>query len=446
MKRIPQQTGASLVMIIVVTAILITLAASMVALVTNAQSSRNRDRHRAQTFNVAEAALDDGLARVAANWPDEPWKSLAWGTVQENEFKDSYASAANGLQAQYPTLRVKEWFYDNSNKPLPVDNVIDSTDYTYDANGDGMMYVEVQAQDGNRSSRIRALVQRQMRSPGIPRGVPWYNYNHLKAHGGSTVFAVDVDFPPPADVAVKAYVGRAVLDGDPNGDYTVDGSNSPAANVTVYVGGVAWDGDGMNKPLADMTNVLIHQPVPPLSSIIYPDFITELKRLAMSAKPTNYYDDASKISAIDANNGATPTSANDPNSIPWQNTALNDLSGIVWVDATSLPKKTYSVQLKKQWNSPLHPGILAVDGNLSWYGNESANYYGLIYATGSVTGLGNMKVHGIIISASGSCDLGGIQSVSYNDEVWRNLFRLLTASSRIVPNTWREVPPLPGVF
>lgn len=442
MKRISQQAGASLVMIIAVTAILAILAAAMVVLVSNAQSSRNRDRHRAQTFNVAEAALDDGLARLAANWPTLSSLSPVWGTTEEEAFKGSYASAANGLQAQYLTLRVKERFYDNSNSTN--DTVIDWNDYKWDQNGDGMMYVEVQAQDGNRSSRIRALVQQQMRSPGIPRGMPWYNYNHLKAQGGSTVFAVDALFPPPSGVPVKAYVGRAVLDGNPDGDYTVAGSNRPAANVIVYVGGKAWDGN-TNQPLADLTNVLTDQPVPPLNSVIYPDFITELKSLAKSATPTNYYAGSSAISGIDAMNGATPTDAADPNSIPRQNTALNDLSGIVWVDANaaSLP---YNIQVKKQWNSPRHPGILVVDGNLAMNGSESANYYGLIYTTGSVTVSGTMKFHGIIISAGGSCDLGGDQTVCYNDEVWKNLFGLLTASARIVPNTWRELPPLPGVF
>jgi len=47
--------------------------------------------------------------------------------------------------------------------------VIDPTDYTYDDNGDGLMYVEVQAQDGKRSTRLRVLVERQVRSSGIKR-------------------------------------------------------------------------------------------------------------------------------------------------------------------------------------------------------------------------------------------------------------------------------------
>lgn len=442
MKRISEQTGASLIMIIAVTAVLVVLAASMVALVTNAQSSRDRDRHRAQTFNVAEAAMDDGLARLANDWPTDSTKSPVWGPPQETAFKNSFASDTNGLQAQYPTLRVKEWFYDNSDRN--GNNVIDSDDYTYDKNGDRLMYVEVQAQDGGRSTRLRALAQRQTRSPGIPRGMVWYNYAELRATGGSVVFGVDTDGWPPSGVGLKAYVGRIAVDTAkpvPNGvGYFLATGSVSAPDVTVYVGGKAWN-DHIDNPLVD-SKVLIEQPVPTLGEVVYPDFITSLKTMAQSSTPSNYYTDTSELDKHLS--GFVRSDPNDANSITPSPpiTSNDDLSGIVYVDLGGT--RTWNPNLKEQWNSPDYPGILVVDGNVEMNGMEATNYYGLIIATGHIVFRGTMKVHGILISAKGSCDLSGAQTACYNDKVWQNLYRLLTASARVVPNTWRELQPLPA--
>jgi len=434
--RNSRQTGASLVLILGVSAILFVLALATFALVANAQFSRNRDRHRAMTFNAAEAAVDDALARLAASWPQTQSMSPVWGPAQEQAFKTSYLG--EGLAAQYPTLRIKELFYDNSNKPVPVDNIIDATDYTYDAGGpngipDGQMYVEVQAQDGTRSTRIRVLAQRQPVSLPIPRGVVFYTAGDLETSGGSEVFAVDPGYGPPPGVQVTALVGN---------DYVANGSAESPTVVTYYGGAYS----GPATPL--VLQAPPDSPVPPLGIMLDPAVLDNLKGAASTATPTNYYTSVSS-GHPDEKAGFTQAFPGMPETIepmPPDSTE-DDLSGLVYIEPT-VPNNPINWQFKHQWNSPQHPGILIVDGDsLKSEGMEAADYYGLVYVNGGLQQLGNVKVHGMVIcSGAGLADLTGSQNILYNDEVWRNLSQAYTASVRIVPNTWRELKPLMGVF
>lgn len=426
MKRYSSQTGASLILIIAVTAIVVVLSTAMVALVANAKNTRIRDRQRAQTFNAAEAAVDYALAQLAAGWPKTESMKFVWGATQEQAFKDSYL--ANGLATQYPNLRVKWWFYDNTNNPIPADNVIDSTDYNYDRGGpaspttpDGLLYVEVQAQDGAKSTRIRVLAQRQPVSLGLPRAVPFYTAGKLETAGGSEVFGVDPDPPLPDLMQVKAYVGD---------DYESHGGASSTSVVT-YVGGDATLVPGKVYP---------NRPdVPPLAGVLNPAIIDSLKSAAQSASPTNYYTSGSQV---DEKSGFTRTNSADPESIvPLPpDTTKDDLSGLVYIKTTG----AINFEPKNQYNSPSYPGILIIDGADVMFTSNGV-YYGLIYVTGGTTDLGTLDVHGMVISAGGNvCKLSGSEILNYNDRVWQNLSQMYTASVRIVPNTWRELQPLPA--
>ena len=109
------------------------------------------------------------------------------------------------------------------------------------------------------------------------------------------------------------------------------------------------------------------------------------------------------------------------------------MSGLVYVKTSS----AINWQVKGQWNTPKRPGILVIDGApLKVAGNSACDYYGLVYLTHGTTDLGGIRVHGIVISASGQCELGGNQTLNYNRDVWENLSGTITASVRIVPNTW----------
>jgi hypothetical protein len=69
-------------------------------------------------------------------------------------------------------------------------------------------------------------------------------------------------------------------------------------------------------------------------------------------------------------------------------------------------------------------------------------YYGLIFVDGGATDLGNVRVHGAVLCAgAASSKLGGSQTISYNDKVWMKLNEQITLAAKIVPNSWREIPP-----
>jgi hypothetical protein len=256
---------------------------------------------------------------------------------------------------------------------------------------------------------------------GLPGDFVFYGAGDLWSHGGSVVFGVDPGSEPEEGEQIKAYVGS---------DYTNSGSAVASPMVVTYVAGTA----------ESMPNVFPGSTIPPLESVLNSG-ILETLRLAATATG-NYYTSGTDV---DEKNGFTPTVPGDPESIEPMppDTTLDNLSGLVYVDTSS----DVNWEVKGQWNTPRRPGILVIDGApLRVAGNSACDYYGLVYLTHGTTDLGGMRVHGIVISASGQCELGGNQTLNYNRDVWENLNGTVTASVRIVPNTWRELPPLAGAF
>ena len=428
MRRRRQETGVALIMVVGVITALAIMAAALTALTVNVMHNTARDRQQTKTFNVAEGTLDHALAQLASSWPtSEALKP----TFVPKDFKDRYF--ADGLESQYADLDVQAWFYDNSNEnpaiadpnedPL-LDRAINREDYNWDKNLDGQMYVEVQASNGDRTTLLRALVQRQTISLGLPQGVAFYTASTLWTHGGSTVIGIDAGYEPLDGIGVKGYVGDTSLNA-----YRNSGGSSYDPDVNLYVAGPTGPAIG---------NVHYGQRVPSLDDIMNTAMLDLLKGVA---SPNNYYTDDSKVST----RGFTRTNALDPESITPMppDTSKDDLSGVVFVETTGLVQW----QIRNQFNSPEHPGILVVKG-ASLKLTSGGDYYGIIYVDGGTTDLGNVTIHGALICGGGSgSELGGTQNVSYNDVVWRNLSGMngaggaVTVAAKLVPNSWRELHP-----
>lgn len=413
MRRRRQETGAALIMVVGAIAALAVMAAAITALTVNVKHNTARDRQQTKTFNVTEGVLDHAMAQLASSWPTSD--ALA-PTFVPKDFTDRYLT--EGMESQYADLQVQAWFFDDSNENPLDDEVINSEDYNWDANLNDRMYVEVQASNGDRTTRVRALVERETISLGLPRGVAFYTESTLWSHGGSTVIGIDPGGAPPVGFGVKGYIGDTSANA-----YRNSGGNSFDPAVNLYVAGPTGPG---------IANVHYGQQVPPLDEMINPAMLDLLKGMA---SPSNYYIDASKVST----NGFTRTVASDPESISPMppDTSKDDLSGVVFVETTG----SVQWQIKDQFNSPEHPGILIIKGaDLKL--TSGGDYYGIIFVEGGTTDLGNVTVHGALVCGPGSgSELGGAQNVSYNDKVWLNLSGAVTVAAKLVPNSWRELHP-----
>lgn len=398
MQRYRSQAGATLVMVVGIIAALGIMAASLVALTANSQHNTLNDRQQTRSFAAAEAALDDGMATLSRQWPEEEALAPVFDTTAEDAFTTRYVG--DGGSGEYSDFRVHIWYFDDQD--MNGDAVVNADDYIYDQDGNDRMYVEAQATVGGETTRVRALVQRDTVSFEIPRGTAWYTEGDLRTHGGSEVIGVDAGGEPPPGYAVKGFVG---------GDYTNQGSTSYSPDVSVYIA-TAGTNEG---------NLYFNEPVPGVDEMINPRILDYLQ---MAAQPDNYYTDPSDVS----DHYIPPTLANpEP----------DDLTGLVYIDSTQLAR----YQLHGVFNSEEHPGILIIrGGSLEFTGG--GEYYGIVFVDGGTTDLGNVVVHGAVICAGGaSSELGGSQTIRYNDKVWLNLNEEITLAAKIVPNSWREIPP-----
>jgi hypothetical protein len=400
MSRRRSEGGSTLVLLIGIVAALAILATSLVVLTTNVLSNTSRDRSRAKAFNVTEAAIDHGLFVIGTNWPTKESPVAPLATADFSEFSAS----------EYPGLSVKAVFYDNSDTGGPSgaavkDQKINKYDANYDANGDGYMYVEAQGKVGPKSARIRALAQRSILDLELPRGVAFYTSGQLALNGGG--IAIGVEIPPPGTDNASVYAGQGV---------TSDGSTSLSVAVS--------------PPIEN-------DDVPALGQL-WPDALKDaLRETAMNQD--RYFDDA-----MAAANGYKDAQAMaqaktgmeglvfiaSSTSVKFAgNTVFNGDNGATIDPATGLAKY------------PKPPGILFVDApDLEI--NGTLHYFGLVYCSGKVTFVGNPHIHGILLAegVNMSTKLGGSEALLYNDAVWMKLSNMVTIGSKLVPNTWQELP------
>jgi hypothetical protein len=390
-------------MVIGIVAALAVLAAALTTLTVNARHNTSRDRQQTRSFAAAEAALDDGLARLARLWPETEDLAPTFDAAAEDAFKTRYID--DGNSGEYPIFSVAEWYYDDQD--ANGDEAINVDDYAFDQNQNDRMYVETQVLVGARTTRLRALVQRETISFGIPRGTAFYTDGDLRTNGGSVVIGIDAG-GAPSDAAV-------IVSGMIGGIYDNDGSSNYSEDVTVFVRSGNTEGN-------TVPNVLYDQPVPGTEEKLNPRILDYLK---LVASPDNYYTEPSDVS----DHYIAPTPENpDP----------DDLTGLVFIESTDLAR----FQVHGTFNSVDSPGILVVrGGSLEFTGG--GDYYGIIFVDGGATDLGNVKVHGAVICAGGAdSQLGGSQTILYNDRIWMNLNQEITLAAKIVPNSWREVSPV----
>ena len=368
MNRLRHQRGSSLILIMGVIATLAILAAAIVMLTVNMQGATATDRTQSKAFNIAEAGLDAGQSALWVNWP-----TTTAPTVDAATFRAQFSTS------EFPNPKsgsfIDVQFYDDDGN---LSNPGTRTQYDYDENQNGRMWIESTAATGKRAAKVMALVNKVDYQLQIMPGVALATAGTLTVKGTGNQAVVGYD--PPATAA-------SVYDGtfDPNGQAYMQDGTTRNDNTT-----------------ADYINQNI--------------FPTEVLGNLIQAAGAKHYATQAQI----------PDSAwsTDPRII------VIDGGG---VNAKDIPNTDGSTV----WTED-HPGILIVlNGDMDDTGQKKT-IYGIVYLATGLLLRGNAEIHGMVV-AMGSADCRGTRAVCYNGNVINNLNKPTTLSVTVVPNTWREL-------
>jgi hypothetical protein len=237
MHRQSSERGAALILLIGITAVLAILATMLVTALATQQRATAMERTRKTTQEYAEGALDQGLTLAKTRTISE--LDPAWLMPGEllQAFKEGFPGGVlpEGMTVQY-------FIYDNSGVRLQ---------YSYDANADGMMWIEVLLTYRGKSSRMRVLLRQSQEAliTAFPKAVV-YSDTGIRLLDSSDVYAVEDDGITPyahaGQYATTIMAGGGWVSGWPssaknfeaNGTANLAAPTSSVQSVNVQVNGV----------------------------------------------------------------------------------------------------------------------------------------------------------------------------------------------------------------
>jgi hypothetical protein len=389
MIRLKRQDGSGLILVIGVIATLAILAATLVLLTNNMQHNTYTDRTRAKAFNVTEAALDYTMSALASKWPVASGAGPDFGTTAQADFRSQFSTSEYPSPTATGTSFVQMWYYDNLD---PIDTSVhwDKGSPDSSTTPDKRMWVVVQSGVGPSVTRIQALVEKDDVNIDVPRGVALFTGANLLSNGGGNNPKINVEVPPPSTVNGGEVSIKVVGDID---DVTVS-----AAGIVQKTGAAAGNAEGA-----------------------FPSGLrTMLKGVAQLHN--RYF---TSIAAAE-NSPADPI---------WS--PGGGLTGLTVIE----PPTFTTLTVKDDYNSVDAPGIVMLLGGSNLDFGGGGNFWGVMYTDGTVDkGHGNFIIHGMLVAAS-TVDMRGTVNVNYNDNCIARLSTRWPLSIRLVPDTWRELPP-----
>ena len=302
-------------------------------------------------------------------------------------------------------------YYDDSD--TNGDDVIDSDDAAWDANGNRRLYVEAQANVAGRKTRFQAVVERTFFDTSFPRGIAVYDGGAMDSNGGGN------------NPKVTIY------------------NDGGLPGVSSYVNGVIAAPDVFQSTIAVSTP----PNVPPLSALMPDSIITQVIALSQalpgnSNQANRYYD-------------CTDGNPNGRDDIP----SNADMQGIcvIRVDDYTTFNLSGGVNMDQGPHAVPQaddePGILFVLGPepepagtntgphimIDMANND--RFYGVFLTDGQLNfAHGTPAFFGMAVFRS-YMDMRGTVDIKYDDSAITKLFDSATLSVVLVPNTWREISP-----
>ena len=456
------QDGIALIMVIGIIGLIAIMATTLVMVVGNSQSDTLTNRQRAQTFDVAEAGLDDAMYTIGNTWPTGITTTPAVMSMNYSAFQSSYQSSSDS--AEFPSAPSGKSF-------MQVEQWAPSSDPT----AANTMWLQAQANVGGHSTAIQTEVQRQpIGISSLAPGIAVYTGGNLTLQGNSTIAGPSSNGQPVASAKVygnftgsgnctttqapldikgtSSFSGNLSPSNPKTGDSTVPTFNSvlPAAQIaslTQTAENVPTNGTVINgSTLTGNTNTTYTSPI----------YINGNLSLSGNATFT--------ATSVYVNGNVTLSGNMNININALYVTGTFSATGNV--SLTSL-KSTYvagnaTITGNGTVNMPLFVsgGTVTITGNgtvggdgvgsdpkpavvyaasgIVWNGNLT--YYGLLATSGSFTGSGNGTVNGQVI-AQGNVAPTGNFDVTYNASVNASIQNGVIDTAALVPGTWSEVAP-----
>ena len=401
--------GWALVTALVLMTVIGAFAASTLLLVNTQQRQSARGRQRETAFNVAEAALNAQIYQMARNWPGAGGASntaLRYPSSCTQTSTDSRCPSAATLRNLYSspdTMPTANWttnVRDNSGstgaQTFWSEGMI-NTAPTYDANGDGRLWVRSTSLVLGHRRTMVALVRTEPQQEDLPHVSLTAGRVSISNNGNKLIINTQ---------GSAAFVGAVHVRCTP----------VLLESITCY--GHTLGTNGLTT-LTKLTNLLDTQIVPDVSNYGFTGGAAlnsdEMARL--------------KLAAIAAGTYYT--------SCPAAITGT-----LVYIESTTA---TCAYQSNTDWNTANAPGdVIMTGGTISFTG--SGTFYGLVYnANGQnsnswvVTVGGTAKIQGgVIVDGNGGMLAGGSgTNIVFDDRAFTNLKSY--GGAGLVQNTWREI-------
>jgi len=455
MPRLRKEEGSTLILLIGIVAVLAILAATLVMVSANVQGGTTTDKERVTTFDVAEAGLDATtyLLGLQNMWPTAT-APYALSQKDLDDFRTEFPVA------DYPAAP--------GGKPLLTVRVCDDPSVTnspaYDANGDNKLWVEAQANVGDKAARIRVqLLHETLSAPLL----------------GAVVYSGD-----DAEKKGSGDITSTMLNGQPTGAVYVNGE---------FKGVGSGELDQVTLKVRDDASTNPPYPFPPLSQFMPDTYVQSLilasKTASAEALPANTHSgwkpDQGTYTAAIRVNGDLKLGAGDYTFGSVYVTGNVDKTGTGECSFAALyvgGNLDISAKTTRTWgptyvggnldltgSGTLNVSLIVVGGEIDVAGSGqisgdgvgtnakpatiisvgqdksvkwtgSGDFYGLLVAMyGEFDHAGSGNVHGAELAGK-SWKQSGAGDIMFNSDVSVNMGNVFITT--MVNNTWQEISPL----
>jgi Tfp pilus assembly protein PilX len=404
-----EEGGWALVTALVLMTIMGGFAAATLVFVDNEQRQSAKGRERETAFNVAEAALNAQIYELARNWPgaggatDATIRYPSSCTETSTDTRCPSSSTLTNLYSSPDTTPTANWVTDvrdNSGstgaQTFWSDGML-STAPTYDANGDGRLWVRSQSTVQGHIRKMVALIRTEPQQEDLP---------HVSLTAGR--------------VSISNNGNKEIVDTQGTAAFTgaVHVRCTPALLETTTCYGHTLGTNGLTT-LTKLQSLLDTQISPDISDYGYTG------GAAMSS------DELARLKLAAQTQGTYYTSC--PTAIT---------GSLVFIDSTTA---NCAYQSNTDWNSATSPGdVIMTGGSISFTG--SGTFYGLIYdanrqnSSGWLVSVGGTaKIQGgVIVDGNGGMLAGGSGlNIVFDDRAFQNVKSY--GGAGLVQNTWREI-------
>jgi hypothetical protein len=404
-RRIESERGSALVIAMFAIALMLMIGLATYSFVDTEQTQARKQHVGESSFRLANGALNEQMFQLGSTWPNtaaKAYPSSCTTTATASPCPDAAALSQSFTGPEYGASTCSNGAT-NGWRTFVRDNGGGATSYydpavvpsqpSYDANGDGSMWVRSEATAQCRTRITVALVRLSRVPLPFPRNVLTANWISLRNVGRKVLvdtlgtYAQPPSARPPKNAQPGGVAARCV------------GAPTPCVNYDPSKGQISPDTTQVNTGGS--------------SSTLTDDQIDGLRLQAQTAVPPSYYP-----------SGTCPPSLTGPLVFVEDLTNCGGYSG---------------------GNSANTPGVLVfMRGTLSLTGN--AVFYGIVYAgnkqnsTGAVVSLnGTSAIQGsIVVDGPGGVVAGSSRTNVVFDPRAFSLLQAL-ANATMVPNTWRQL-------